>query len=221
MRAPVLDSEWGGKLHVGGLLSEPKLEGRIAVLRGYLDFLGRRFQLRDSAFSFPGGAPKDLWLDMHAVAETPTLSTKLTLTGRLSEVTLQMTSEPALPQDEILAQVLFGRDLSRISPVQAIQLARVAAMFNKGLAGLQFFSGTIALPGIDRIDIRTGERADETVVGIGKYLTDSVYVEVEQGTTTESGKVSVEVEVTPNISVKGDVDAKERSGVGFFWNKDY
>lgn len=221
VRAPVLDSEWGGNLHIGGVLTEPKVEGRIAVLRGYLDFLGRRFQLRDSAFSFPGGAPTDLWLDMRAVAETPTLSSQLRLSGKLSEVKLELTSEPPLPQDEVLAQVLFGRDLSRISPVQAIQLARVAAMFNKGLAGMQFFSGTVGLPGIDRIDIRTGERADETVVGLGKYLTDSVYVEVEQGTTTDSGKVSVEVEVTPNISVKGDVDAKERSGVGLFWNKDY
>ena len=221
VRAPILDSEWGGKLHIGGLLTDPKIEGRIAVLRGYLDFLGRRFQLRDSAFSFPGGAPTDLWLDMRAVAETTTLSSQLRLSGKLSEVKLELTSEPPLPQDEVLAQVLFGRDLSRISPVQAIQLARVAAMFNKGLAGIQFFSGTVGLPGIDRIDIRTGERADETVVGLGKYLTDSVYVEVEQGTTTDSGKVSVEVEVTPNISVKGDVDAKERSGVGLFWNRDY
>ena len=71
------------------------------------------------------------------------------------------------------------------------------------------------------MDIRTGERADETTVGMGKYFTDSVYVEVEQGTTTDSGKVSVEVEVTPQISVKGDADAKERSGVGLFWKKDY
>ena len=221
VRAPVLDSEWGGNLHIGGDMTNPQIEGRIAVLRGHLDFLGRRFQLRDSAFSFPGGAPTDLWLDMRAVAQTQSLSSQLRLTGTLSEVKLALTSEPPLPQDEVLAQVLFGRDLSRISPVQAIQLARVAAMFNKGLAGMQFFSGTVGLPGIDRIDIRTGEKADETVVGMGKYLTDSVYVEVEQGTATDSGKVSVEVEVTPNISVKGDVDAKERSGVGLFWNKDY
>ena len=177
--------------------------------------------MRDSAFTFPGGDPTDLWLDMRAVAQTQSLSSQLRLTGKLSEVKLELTSEPPLPQDEVLAQVLFGRDLSRISPVQAIQLARVAAMFNKGLAGMQFFSGTVGLPGIDRIDIRTGEKADETVVGMGKYLTDSVYVEVEQGTTTDSGKISVEVEVTPNVSVKGDVDAKERSGVGLFWNKDY
>ncbi len=220
-RAPILDSEWGGKLHVGGTLAEMKIDGRIKVLRGHLDFLNRRFVLRDSALLFLDGSPDKPYLDMLAVVETPTLTARLTLKGELENVKMELSSEPELPQDEILAQILFGRNLSRLSPVQAIQLARVAAMFNQGLSGIPFFSGNIKLPGIDRMDIRTGERADETTVGMGKYFTDSVYVEVEQGTTTDSGKVSVEVEVTPQISVKGDADAKERSGVGLFWKKDY
>lgn len=221
VRAPILDSEWGGRLAVGGLLTEPRIEGRISVLRGHMDFLGRRFQLRDSAITFPGGPPTAFLLDMRARAETPTLTALLELTGPMDDVQLNMRSEPPLPQDEVLAHVLFGRDLSRITPVQAIQLARVAAMFNQSLGGMQLFSGNVGLPGIDRIDIRTGERADETVVGMGRYFTDSVYVEVEQGTTTDSGKVSVEVEVSPQVSVKGDVDAAERSGIGVFWRRDY
>ncbi len=221
VRAPILDSEWSGSLRATGTLAKPNVQGRIAVSRGHLDFLGRRFALRDSAISFLGGPPTDPYLDMRAAAETPNLSALLKLQGDLDEVALELTSDPPLPQDEVLAQVLFGRDLSRISPVQAIQLARIAAMFNRGLAGLRLFSGNIGLPGIDRLDIRTGERADETVLGMGKYFTDSVYVEVEQGPTSGSGKVSVEVEVTPRISVKGDVGAKERAGVGLFWNRDY
>ena len=220
-RAPILDSEWGGKLHVGGTLAAMKIDGRIAVRRGHMDFLNRRFVLRDSALLFLDGSPEKPYLDMQAVVETPNLSARLTLKGELDDVKMELSSDPMLPQDEILAQILFGRNLSRLSPVQAIQLARVAAMFNHGFAGVPLFSGNINLPGIDRIDLRTGERADETAVGVGKYLTDSVYVEVEQGTTTSSGKVSVEVEVTPQISVKGDADAKERSGVGLFWKKDY
>ncbi len=221
VRAPILDSEWGGQLHVGGTLAKPNVEGRIAVARGHLDFLGRRFMLRDSAIAFLGGPPTAPWLDMRATADTPALSAHLNLVGHLEDVKLNLNSEPPLPKDEILAQILFGRDLSRISPLQAIQLARIAAMFNRGLAGLHLFSGNIGLPGIDRLDIRTGERADDTVVGMGKYFTDSVYVEVEQGTTSDSGKISVEVEITPQISVKGDVDARERSGVGLFWRRDY
>lgn len=221
VRAPILDSEWGGRLHVGGSLADPDVEGRIAVLRGHMDFLGRRFMLRDSAIAFLGGPPTAPWLDIRATAETAALSAILNLTGHLDDVTLELSSEPLLPQDEILAHILFGRDLSNISPVQAIQLARIAAMFNQGMGGLRLFSGDISLPGIDRFDIRTGERSDEAAVGMGRYFTDSVYIEVEQGTTSDSGKVSVEVEVTPRISVRGDVDAQERSGVGLFWRRDY
>jgi autotransporter translocation and assembly factor TamB len=221
VRAPILDSEWGGNLHIGGTLADMLADGRISVLRGHLDFLSRRFVLHDSVLLFQGSPLTEPYLDMHAVLDTSSVSARLKLQGELKNVKLELVSEPPLPQDEILAQVLFGRELSRISPVQAIQLARIATMFNRGLAGIPFFSGFIGLPGVDRFDLRTGERADEAVVGIGKYFTDSVYVEVEQGTTTDSGKVSVEVEVTPQISVKGDVDAQERSGIGLFWRKDY
>ncbi|HOH43856.1 MAG TPA: translocation/assembly module TamB domain-containing protein, partial [Candidatus Hydrogenedentes bacterium] len=106
-------------------------------------------------------------------------------------------------------------------PVQALQLARVAAMFNRDLGGLRFFTGQLSNSGIDRIDLRTGEKIDDAAVGLGKYFTDSVYVEVEQGTTSDSGRISVEVELSPQLSIKGDVDARDRSGVGLFWRKDY
>ena len=44
---------------------------------------------------------------------------------------------------------------------------------------------------------------------------------LKQGTAADSGKVSAEVGVTPNISVKGDVGTRERGGVGLFWKHDY
>lgn len=39
----------------------------------------------------------------------------------------------------------------------------------------------------------------------GKYLRDGVYLEVEKGVGPESGKSSVEVEMTPNITLETEV----------------
>ena len=43
----------------------------------------------------------------------------------------------------------------------------------------------------------------------------------EQGAATDSGRVSAQVEVTPRVSVKADVGARNRGGVGIMWKKDY
>lgn len=220
-RAPILDSEWGGLFHVGGTLFDPRAEGRVAVLRGNLDFLNQRFELNDSAILFTGKSITEPTLDMRAQVETKEISATVRLEGELDTIAMKLESSPSLPQDEILSHILFGKDLARISPVQAIQLARVATMFNKDLGGLRFFSGNVSISGIDRIDLRTGEKIDDAAVGLGKYFTDSVYVEVEQGTTSDSGRISVEVELSPQLSIKGDVDARDRSGLGLFWRKDY
>lgn len=219
--APVLDSEWTGNVTIRGVLADMRLDGRIAAMRGHLNLLGRRFMLRDSAIVYTGTQLSKPYLDLLAHAETKTMTAQLKLVGDLNEISMELNSDPPMPRDNILAQLLFGRNTSRLSAVQAIQLARVAAMFNHRLSGIPLLSGNVSLPGIDRIDIRTGERLDETVVGIGKYFTESVYVEVEQGAASESSKVSVEVEVNPKVTIKGDVDAKERSGIGIFWRKDY
>ncbi|NLN92859.1 MAG: hypothetical protein GX130_06060 [Candidatus Hydrogenedens sp.] len=220
-RAPILDSEWSGLFHVGGDLSDPRAEGRVAARRGNLDFLNQRFELTNSAILFTGKSIMEPTLDMRAQVETKEISATVRLEGELDTIAMKLESSPSLPQDEILSHILFGKDLARISPVQAIQLARVAAMFNRDLGGLRFFSGNVSISGIDRIDLRTGEKIDDAAVGLGKYFTDSVYVEVEQGTASDSGRISVEVELSPQLSIKGDVDARDRSGVGLFWRKDY
>ena len=56
---------------------------------------------------------------------------------------------------------------------------------------------------------------------VGKYLNDDVYVEIEKGVGSEGGKVSVEVDITPNISVESEVGLDAQSGVGINWKWDY
>jgi translocation and assembly module TamB len=71
----------------------------------------------------------------------------------------------------------------------------------------------------------TGEKG--TAVGIAKYLTDDIYVDVQKGIGDETGKVSVEVEVTPNVTVEGNVGfgstqrAQQGTGLGVNWKLDY
>jgi translocation and assembly module TamB len=59
----------------------------------------------------------------------------------------------------------------------------------------------------------------------GKYLTEDVFVRVDQGLRPESRRVGVEVrvlpETLPNVTVESDVGADARTSFGINWRYDY
>ena len=221
VRAPELETEWYGDLRVLGSLTEPREEGDLRVRRGYLDLLGQRFSLADSTVGFANGDMRTPYLNVTGVCMATDITARIQISGPPSDAQLTLSSEPSLPQDEILSKLLFRKGVSQASPLQAIQIARAASMFSDRLSVAQFLTGSIRLPGVDLFDIRTGEKVDNTVVGVGKYINDKIYVEAEQGPAADSGRVSAQVEVAPRVSVKADVGARNRGGVGIMWKKDY
>src|SRR5690606_23475382 len=106
--------------------SRPEVAGELTVYRGQLSFLGRNFDLEEGTVVLDGSYPPSPYMNLSATAQTADLTAHLLLQGTLSNLNLQLTSEPSLPQDEILARVLFGKDIDNISPVQAIELGRIA-----------------------------------------------------------------------------------------------
>lgn len=49
---------------------------------------------------------------------------------------------------------------------------------------------------------------------MGKYLSDRVYLEAEQGLDNQSSKASVSVEVTPKITFESEIGANSEGGIG-------
>ena len=60
-----------------------------------------------------------------------------------------------------------------------------------------------------------------SVLKAGKEIFKGVTVGVEQGMGAQSGAVSVEVQVTPNITVDSRVGVDNKQGVGVNWKWDY
>ena len=60
-----------------------------------------------------------------------------------------------------------------------------------------------------------------SVLKAGKEIFQGVTVGVEQGMGAQSGAVSVEVQITPNITVDSRVGTDNKQGVGVNWKWDY
>ena len=224
VRGRGLESEWQGKLQVTGPASEPRVTGTLNVRRGYFDLLDRRLQLREGVVSFSGESPPDPTVTVQATTDINGMTAIIRVEGRARQPTLTLDSQPPLPQDEILARLLFNRDASQISPAQAAQLA-LAVNCLRGGEGLDVMGKLRSLTGLDTLDVTGGQTMQEGKVRAGKYLNDDVYVEVENGAAAQTGRAKVEVQILPdilpNVSVQADTGQNAQSGVGIKWRYNY
>jgi len=223
VRGRGLVAEFGGQLKVAGTAAEPEVTGRLTMINGTLDLLAKTFTFQHGFIDFDGEWPIDPRLDLLAEATANQVTAQVQISGTTNQPKLELTSPQGLPQDEVLARVLFGKSAGSLSALEAVQLAQSAAT----LAGLGGGTGIIdkvrSTLGIDRLEFSGGESGRGGEVEAGRYVSDRVYVGVEQGVGTggiSQSRAKVEVDLTRNLKAEArvGVDAETRFGLRFEWD---
>ena len=146
VRGRGIDAELGGRVRVTGPLDDLQPVGAFTLIRGRLSVLGKRLELTEGRISLTGSL--DPVIDLTAQVNGDEIVAYVELTGRASDLSLELSSSPELPQDEILARVLFGKSISSLSPLQIANLATAAASLASGGSGRRPFRA--ATPGRGR-----------------------------------------------------------------------
>ncbi len=218
VRGRGLDSEWHGNIEVTGTADDPLVVGSIDFRRGFLTLLDRRFSIDQGTITFSGAKPPIPELDIKASAEASGgFKGIVQITGPAQKPKLELSSDPAAPQDEVVARIIFDRSSSGISPFQGLRLAAAIQELQSGGDGL-IGIGREAL-GVDTFDI-SGSGGADTTVGAGKYISDNAFLEVQQGVTSGSAKAKLEIELTPSLSVETQI-GQQGTGSRLNWTYDY
>ena len=223
IRGQGVDAEIGGALQITGNASHPEIKGKLSTKRGHYEEFGRQFIIKEASLTFEGDMPPSPYLDIVASTMAGDIEIRPTLSGPLMEPKLSIASNPSLPEDEALSHLLFGKDAGKISPVQAAQLANsLLKLSGKGGGGFDPMGKARELLGVDELKLESAsDDPKDTTVGVGKYLHDDVYLEIEKGSQTGTGKATIEVGVTPSISVESSAGETGQSSVGVNWKHDY
>ena len=217
VRGRGLNSEWDLDLQVRGIITEPRITGEIAAVRGELDLVGREFELERGRVVFNGGRVIDPRLDVSLVRESEGITGRIIVSGSAFDPELSFTSTPALPEDEVLPQLLFGTSSQALTPAQGIQLALGLATFLNGGGGtLDQFRSAL---GLDSLDIEEG--TEGAALEIGKNVAEDVWVGARQSLEGAGTEIVVEVEVFDNVDAYGAVETDGDTAVGVEWRKDF
>lgn len=216
-----VDSLWTGSVRVTGLAEDPIVEGILTSERGTLDFAGKTFTLSRGQVIFAGERPIDPRLDIALDYARSDFSATVGLSGRGSSPSIELSSSPSLPRDEIIARILFGKGVGELTAFEAAQLANTAAeLSGGGIGGFGVLNQIQDTLGLDVLRVDQGSSGG-TTVSAGKYLREGFYVGVEQGALASDSNIKVEIDVTPNISVETKIGNDSSSDVGINWKWDY
>jgi translocation and assembly module TamB len=235
VRGHGLESEWRGHLTITGTSAAPIIAGSLEQIRGSVDLLGKTFTLTRGAITFDGSSKLDPVLDIVAEASAADITAQVNISGPASAPKITLSSTPSVPQDEILARVLFNRGVGQITAAEGLQLAAAAGTLAGGGPGvLDRLRGGLGLdwfrlgsgpsgPASSTLNPRTetGSATGGTALSAGKYIAPGVSVGVSQGLSPPTSKVTVEIELRPHLTVQGEAGQSGSTGIGLNYNYDY
>jgi len=217
-----LTSFWSADLQLGGIAEAPTIGGRAQIIRGTYEFSGRQFDIRRGVIRFLGNSPPDPALDIEADATTTGLSATIRVTGPSTKPEILFSSNPALPQDELLSRLLFGTSITSLSAPEALQLAAAVSALQNGGTGLNPINSLRRVVGLDRLRILPPDQqvGRTTSVAAGKYITRRLYAEI---ITDGQGYSATQIEfrVTRWLSILSTISTLGRQSVNARVSKDY
>ena len=191
--------------------------GQFDLRRGRLLVLGQRIEFDEGSLQLVGNLDPQI----HFVARTQSedVTAIVTVDGRVSAPEITFSSEPPLPQDEVLARVLFNRATANLSAFQLAQLAAAAAE----LAGGGGNGLLVAAPRRHRArrprHHHRGGRRDRACAPAGTSRTTSI--STCRPTPKASARAEINLDINERVTARGSVGSDGNTTLGIFFERDY
>lgn len=156
-----------------------RLRGAAGASGGWVEILGRRYNIDRARAGFSGEAAPDPTLDVRLTRQAPSALLVLEAHGTAKRPELRLTSEPPIyDQSQVIAMVLNGDPGQTQGPERGIDQRVVGAL--SGLILGQLKSQLAAQLPVDVLKVDVGSEGytglADTRLEVGKYLSDDLYI---------------------------------------------
>ncbi|RJO63226.1 MAG: hypothetical protein C4523_20880 [Myxococcales bacterium] len=173
-----IDTVWNGDLTVNIDPEGASVTGDLESERGSFNLLGNTFQIDQATVSFPPGINHEPYLHIVAKADLQDAQVTATIRGRASRPELKFSSQPPMPDYQILTLLVTGSPDT--SDQRSGQAEGMAANLGAGLIAFQYPELQQKIrrrTGIDRLTLAFGETTQEPILTAGKRIGRRVYLE--------------------------------------------
>jgi translocation and assembly module TamB len=218
-----LESEWSADIVLRGTTADPRIGGiaRVVPRSSSYSFAGNRFDITRGLIDFDETAPPDPRLSILAETRADDLTVRVSISGSASQPDIQFGSTPSLPEEEILARLLFGGSIANLSATDALQLGSAIASLRGG-SGMDPINRLREAVGLDRLRIVPADPALDrgTALALGKRFGRRFYAEI---VTDGRGynATSVEFRITSWLALLATISSLGRESVSLEYSRDY
>jgi translocation and assembly module TamB len=198
VRGRGVNAELGGTVRLQGSAANLIPGGGFTLRQGDFSIAGQTLTFQTGKVSFDGGSLTDPSLDFSSTTTTSEVTATIAIAGTASKPKITLTSVPSLPQDEILAYLLYGQKEASLGPLQIAEIATT-------LASLAGAGPTISNPleslrttlGLDRLTIGSGSSVEA-----GRYVARRVYVGAKQSVTGTGTQAVVQIDLAKGLKLQ-------------------
>ncbi|UCF62876.1 MAG: translocation/assembly module TamB domain-containing protein [bacterium] len=202
-----------------------ELFGRIGIVRGDYDFLGKRFKIRQGRLDFKGGREINPEISLEAELELRTGDRekrlmRLFVSGEMKSPVFRFTLDGReITQADAVSYVVTGRSIDELSYGEQAGLEEntIATDLTSGLLSRQLNQQLGQELNVDYMEIKGKDNWQSATFVVGKYLTNELFVSYQRefGDSNDDDiapeTVTVEYEITRNIFlqvIEGDSKAR-------------
>lgn len=215
VRGHGLDTELGGRVRIAGTAADPSVTGSFALRRGSLDFAGQTLQFKTGTLGFDGRSltgSLDPTLNFVAEKSSGGVTARIAITGYADDPKIALSSTPALPQDEVLAHLLFARSISELTPIELAQIGSALASLGGGggfspLAELRKGLGLDVLSVGGASSAGAGGSTAGATVEAGKYIAEGVFIGSKQSLSGGT-RAELKVDLTKRLKLETELNAR-------------
>jgi translocation and assembly module TamB len=219
IRGRGLDAELGGSIHIHGTVAKPIPDGGLHLRRGTFSLVGSTLTFTEGTIDFSGDGIADPSIHFVATSTTSTMVATLTISGSAKDPKIALSSVPDMPQDEILAQLLFNTSTSKLSPFQLAEIAAALASMSGATSGFDPLESLRSKFGLDRLSVGSNNAGNPTLEA-GSYVARGVYLGAKQSATGGGTQATVQVDLTKGLKLETTAGSGNTSATGSTSNAD-
>ncbi|MGI8735192.1 MAG: translocation/assembly module TamB domain-containing protein [Pyrinomonadaceae bacterium] len=196
-------------LQINGPVKDPVISGRITATSGTLNFRNDRYEITRALMDLPAGRNADPIVNIQGEAQIRGYRVTVTLTGPLSQPQAVVSSEPSLPQADVVALITTGQLSTSDTSASVLSqsgLGTATSLLTDALINAPAQRATSKLFGLSRFEInpviggRTGSTPGARLT-VGKRINKNLSITYSTNVASDPNQIlAVEYRVSDRIS---------------------
>ncbi|HLM55080.1 MAG TPA: translocation/assembly module TamB domain-containing protein, partial [Pyrinomonadaceae bacterium] len=196
-------------VRVRGPVDDPVISGRVTATRGTLSFRNDRFELERAIIDLPPRRGADPYLNIQATSDIRGYRVRVGITGSLSQPVTSLSSDPALPQADVVSLITTGNLSSGAEGASTLVqtgLGTATSLLTESLISAPVRRATDKLFGLNRFEFdpviagRAGQSPTARLT-VGRQINRDLAITFSTNVTGEPNQVlAVEYRVSDRLS---------------------